>query len=477
MSVETQPAESTRDGARGWKVLAVCSIAVFLVSLDVTIVNIALPEIVEDFESDPRTLSWTLSGYNIAFAACLLTSGRIADRFGRRRVFFTGIWTFTAASALCALAPDTGTLIAARLLQAVGGALIMPASLALVLPEFPIERRSAAIGVWGAVGGLSAATGPILGSLLIDTIGWRGLFVINAPVCLIAYLFGRSLLVESRDPTSTGLPDILGALLATSSVALIVLGIVEGHQWEWTSGRTIGVFVLGVTLLGAFVARCATTPDPVLDLSLFEKRFFSVANASALLFSAGFFGMFYVNVRFLTEVWHYSVAGSGLAFAPGPLVSAIVAAPAGRLADRYGHRVIVVPGTLLFAAGIAWIVLFVPDQPDYWRTYFPAFLVVGVGVGMTIATIGAASNAFLPPTRFAMGGAVNATLRQIGSAFGVAIVVAIVGDQITPAGSDRAFTFVGIAALLSALLMWALYRPPIATVAEGSAPSVPVANH
>lgn len=446
--------------SRGWKVLAVASIAVFLVSLDVTIVNIALPEIVEDFRSDPRALSWTLSGYNIAFAACLLTSGRLADRFGRRRVFFTGIWTFTAASALCALAPNAGTLVAARLVQALGGALIMPASLALVLPEFPVERRSAAIGVWGAVGGLSAATGPILGSLLIDTIGWRGLFVVNAPVCLIAYLFGRRLLVESRDPDAQGLPDIGGALLAMSSVALLVLGIVEGQRWEWSSLRTVGVFTVGVVLLAAFVARCARTADPVLDLSLFGERFFTVANASALLFSAGFFGMFYVNVRFLTEVWHYSVAGSGIAFAPGPFVSALVAAPAGRLADRYGHRVVVVPGALLFALGVGMIVAIVPDRPDYWRTYFPAFVVAGLGVGLTISTIGAASNAFLPATRFAMGGAVNATLRQIGSALGVAIVVAVVGDRITPAGADRAFTFVGIAALLSGLLMWTLYQPP-----------------
>jgi EmrB/QacA subfamily drug resistance transporter len=462
--------------ARGWKVLAVASITVFLVSLDVTIVNIALPEIAKDFRSDPRTLSWVLSGYNIAFAACLLTSGRLADRFGRRRIFFIGIWTFSLASALCGLAPGIGVLIAARLVQALGGALILPASLALVLPEFPIERRSAAIGVWGAVGGLAAAAGPIFGSLLIDGIGWRGLFFVNAPLCVLAVVLGRRLLVESRDPNATGLPDVVGALLVTAAVALIVLGIVEGHSWAWMSGRTVGVFGVGVALLVVFLVRCSRTPDPVLDLHLFEHRFFSVANASALLFSAGFFGMFYVNVRFLVEVWHYSVAGSGLAFAPGPFVSALVAAPAGRLADRYGHRVVVVPGALLFALGVGMIVGMVPDTPDYWRTYFPAFLVVGLGVGLTISTIGAASNAFLPPDRFAMGGAVNATLRQIGSAFGVAIVVAIVGERITPAGADDAFTFVGVAALLSGLLMWTMYRPPILPVAEGApASNEPVA--
>jgi EmrB/QacA subfamily drug resistance transporter len=216
--------------ARGWKVLAVCSIAVFLVSLDVTIVNIAFPEMLEDFETTRAELSWVLSAYNIAFAACLLTSGRLADRFGRRRIFYIGLLTFTTASALCGMAPTEEALIAARVVQAMGGALIMPASLALVLPEFPMERRSAAIGVWGAVGGLAAAIGPVLGGALIDVIGWRGLFFLNAPVCLLAFLFARKLLVESREPNAHGLPDIVGAVLATSGVALIVLGIVEGER-------------------------------------------------------------------------------------------------------------------------------------------------------------------------------------------------------------------------------------------------------
>ena len=459
--------------ARGWKVLGVASISVFLVSLDVTIVNIAFPKILEDFHTDRATLSWALSGYNIAFAACLLTSGRLADRFGRRRIFFIGIWTFTAASALCGVAPGDGFLIGARVFQAMGGALILPASLALVLPEFPVERRSAAIGVWGAVGGLAAALGPVLGSLLIGTVGWRGLFFINAPMCLIAYLFGRTMLVESRDPDATGLPDIPGAVLATVSVALVVLGIVQGEKWRWTSTGTIGVFVGGALLLAIFVIRCARTSDPVLDLHLFEKRFFSVANTSALLFSAGFFAMFFVNVQFLGSVWHYSVTGTGLAFAPGPLVSAIVAAPAGRLADRYGHRVIVVPGALFFAAGCALLIR-LPLEPDYWRAYFPAFLVVGLGVGLTISTIGAASNAFLPPDRFAMGGAVNATLRQIGAALGIAIAVALLGEPTSPVAVgrafDHAFTFVAFAGLAAGLLMWALYRPPIAPVVEGVSP-------
>ena len=462
--------------ARGWKVLAVCSIAVFLVSLDVTIVNIAFPEILDDFGTDRAALSWVLSGYNIAFAASLLTAGRLADRFGRRRIFFIGIWVFTVASALCGVAPSASTLIAARVLQAVGGALIMPASLALVLPEFPIERRSAAIGVWGAVGGLSAAAGPLLGATLIEPIGWRGLFFINAPVCALALVMGARLLVESRDPTATGLPDIFGAVLATSSVALLVLGIVQGEEWGWTASSTLVAFALGGLLLAVFLLRCWRADDPVLDLSLFRMRFFSVANASALLFSVGFFAMIFVNVQFLTGVWGYSVTGAGLAFTPGPLASAVVSAPAGRLADRYGHRVVVVPGALLYALGIMLIVWRVPTTPDYWSTFFPASMVSGVGVGLTIATIGSASNAFLPPTRFAMGGAVNATVRQVGAALGIAVVVALLADLGVPGTDiggtfDRVYTFIALTSLAAAGLMALLYRRPIAAVDPAAPPS------
>jgi EmrB/QacA subfamily drug resistance transporter len=451
--------------ARGWKVLAVCSIAVFLVSIDVTIVNIAFPAILEDFGADRAELSWVLSAYNIAFAACLLTSGRLADRFGRRRVFFTGIWTFVAASALCGLAPTTETLIAARVVQAMGGALIMPSSLALVLPEFPIERRSAAIGVWGAVGGLAAALGPVLGGALIDVIDWRGLFFINAPLCLVAYLFGRKLLVESRDPNATGLPDIVGAVLATSGVAFVVLGIVEGERWGWSSTKTIGVFSLGVALVAAFVVRCARHPDPVLDLALLQKRFFSVANAAGFVFSAGFFAMIFVNVQFLNGVWGYDVTGAGLAIAPGPTMAAIVAAPAGRLADRVGHRLVIVPGAVLFAIGVGAATL-LPAEPDYWSTFFPIYIITGIGVGLTISTLGSASSAFLPPDRFAMGGAFNATVRQIGAALGIASVVAILGEAADLDAFDACFVFVAVAGLASGALMWALYRPPILPTAD-----------
>ena len=449
---------------RGWKVLLVTAVGVYLVSLDVTVVNIAFPAMAADFSDTSRnTLSWTLSGYNIAFAAALLSSGRLADRFGRRRIFYLGITIFTAASMACGLAPNAALLIAARVVQALGGALVIPSSLALVLPEFPPNRRSAAIGISGAVGAVAAATGPSLGSLLVQSVSWRAVFFINVPLCIGAWIFGRGLLRESSDPAATGLPDVLGGVLASGSVGLLALAIVQGDEWGYTDPRILGALVGFAVLLPVFLLRCARQDDPVLDLALFRERYFTVANSAAFLFSLGFFAMLFVNIQFTTGVWGYSIIGAGLAATPGPLCAAMASGPAGRLADRYGHRVVIVPGTALFAAGIVGLVLFVGEEPNYWAILFPANVLAGFGVGFTISTIGSAANAFLPPHRFAMGSAFNATCRQIGAALGIAIAVAVLGRPGTRAfvdSFDVAWTFIALTALASGALVLLAYRRP-----------------
>jgi EmrB/QacA subfamily drug resistance transporter len=463
-----EPFGKKHDGAmaleRGWKVLAVTAVGVYLVSLDVTVVNIAFPAIAEEFSDTSRNaLSWILSGYNIAFAAALLSAGRLADRFGRRRIFYLGITVFTMASMACGLAPTAGLLIAARVLQALGGALVIPSSLALVLPEFPPNRRSAAIGISGAVGGIAAATGPSLGSLLVQSVSWRAVFFINVPLVAGAWLFGRSLLRESRDPNATGLPDLLGGVLASTSVGLLALAIVQGDEWGYDDPRIVGALVGFAVLLPLFLVRCARQDDPVLDLSLLRQRYFATANGAGFLFALGFFAMLFVNIQYTTGVWRYSIIGAGLAATPGPLCAAIAAGPAGRLADRYGHRVVIVPGTVLFAAGILGLVAFVDVEPNYWAVLFPANVLTGFGVGFTISTLGSAANAFLPPDRFAMGSAFNATCRQIGAALGIAIAVAVLGRPDGPGfvrSFDRAWLFIAGTALLSGLLILTLYRRP-----------------
>jgi EmrB/QacA subfamily drug resistance transporter len=448
---------------RSSKVLALTSIGVYLVSLDVTVVNVGFRSFIEDFGADQANLlTWVLSGYNIAFAAGLLTAGRLADTYGRKRIFLLGMAVFAVGSALCGIAPSAGFLVAARVVQALGGALILPASVALLLPEFPVEKRSVAIGINGAVGGIAAASGPAIGGLVVEHLGWHWLFFLNLPLCALAIWIGRRLLVETR-AESAQRPDVNGAALAMGSVALLTLAIIQGEQWGWSSGRTLGTLAVAVALGVVFVARCRVQADPVLDLALFRLRFFTAANVAALLFSMGFFAMFFTNIQWLQGVWEYSVISSGMAMVPGPLMAAVFAAPAGRWAQQHGHAKVVVPGTLLLGGGVAVMNLLIEPEASYWTLYFPVMIVTGIGVGLSISTLGSANSAYLPQHRFAMGSAVNSTARQVGAGLGIAIVTAI--DAAAPdddplAGFHRSWWFISATVVLAGVAMAALFRRP-----------------
>jgi EmrB/QacA subfamily drug resistance transporter len=415
------------------------------------------------------------------YASLLLASGRIADVNGRRRVWFVGLGTFLAGSALAGLAPSPAILIAARVVQAVGGALLTPTSLALLLPEFPIERRSMAIGIWGAVGAVAAALGPSLGSAIVDGAGWRWVFYINVPVGVAAWLAGRRLLVESRDPEARGVPDLVGVVLSAAAVGSLALAIVQSDAWGWGDARVVLAMAVAAALGPLFVWRCVRHRSPVLDLTLFRIRSFAVANVTALLFGISFFGMLLANILFLTGVWGYSIFGAGLAVTPGPLVAAMFAPPAGRIADRVGHRSLIVPGILLFAAGMVWYAAAAGTEPAYWSRWFPATLVVGAGVGLTISTLSSAAVVGLPPARFAIGTATNSTARLLGSVLGVAILVAITGERSPadlPAAFDRAWGLFAVIALAAAAVALLLPRRPAwaeATSEAATSPARPTA--
>src|SRR5262245_49463768 len=260
--------------ARRWQVLLVTSVGVFMTFLDVTIVNIAFPDIEESFpDSSLAQLSWILNAYAIVFAAALVPAGRLADRVGRRRFFFGGPLVFLGASVVCGTAGSVEVLIGARVVQALGGAMLVPASLALVLPEFPLERRATATALWGATGAVAAAAGPSVGGLLVDWQGWRAVFYVNLLIGLPSLVPARRLLRESREPHTT-LPDALGAVLLASGVGALALAIVQGPDWGWSSTRVLGSFVASTVLLGLFVWRSSRHPAPVIELSLFRVRSF-----------------------------------------------------------------------------------------------------------------------------------------------------------------------------------------------------------
>jgi EmrB/QacA subfamily drug resistance transporter len=412
---------------RRWAGLAVLAAAAFVVSLDTMVLYVAFGDIRRDFpDVTAASLSWILSGYTIVIAAGMIGAGRWADRLGRRRVFLAGMALFTVASAICAAAPGVGLLLAGRVLQGVGAAALTPASLALILQAFPKSRVPQAIALWGAAGALAAALGPTIGGLFVEAWGWRSVFVVNVPIGIATAILGPRLLDESREAKGSRLPDPVGTAAVTIAVVLLALGIVQSDEWGWRDLRTVGALAGGLALVGAFVARCATVPNPVLALELFSERGFRWANLAQLLYGTGFTIMFFGNVQFLGDVWGYSPVRTGLAMAPGPLVVFLLAPRFGKLAGRIGHRAILIPGGLVYATAAVMLLSRAGAAPDYLGVWLPAVIWSGVGVAMIVPLLTSAAVASLPADRFATGSAVNAALRNIGQTLGVAIFVAFV---------------------------------------------------
>src|SRR3954462_4757838 len=408
-------------------VLAVVSAAVFMASLDLFVVNVAFPDIQEQFGGTSlANLSWVLNGYTIVFASLLVPLGRAADRLGRKRFFLGGLLLFVLSSAAAAAAPSVDTLVAARVVQAVGAAALMPTSLALLLAEIPLPKRATAIGIWAATGGIAAAARPPLGGLLVEA-SWRWVFLINLPVGLAAAFAATRVLRESKDPEHARNPDAVGAGLLTTAVALLALGFVKAPAWGWGNGRTIAVLAASLLALVAFTARSSRHPAPVVELPMLRVRSFSMAAMAAFLFSAGFGAMLLGGVLFLTQVWGYSVLEAGLAFAPGPFTAAMFALPAGRLSTRFGVQRLTTIGCAVFALGASYWALEMGSDPAFVSELLPGMILTGIGVGLTLPSVSAVAVSALPPARFATGSAALQMARQLGIALGVAILIAIFG--------------------------------------------------
>jgi EmrB/QacA subfamily drug resistance transporter len=445
-----------------WVVLGVSTLGAFMAFLDVTVVNIAFPSIIGAF---PRTtlaeLSWVLNAYNVALAALFVPAGRLADLLGRRRLFQIGLALFTLSSAACAVAPSIGLLIAARSVQGIGAAILVPASLGLLLPAFAIEERATAVGLWSASAAVASGIGPTLGALLIHADDWRLVFLVNVPIGILAIVLAQRLLSETRDEQHPGLPDLLGAVLVAAGIGLIALGIVQGERWGWGSAAVVGSLAGGVLLTALFVRRCARHERPVVELSLLRERRFAAANVGTFLFSCAFYALLLCNVLYLTQVWRYSLIQAGLAVTPPSLAAALVAGPAGRIADRFGYRVVTIPGVIVYALG-AFLFTRAGLQPTYVAVWLPASIVLGVGTGLAFPALAAAAASSLPPARFATGTAINSSVRLLGAVVGIAVLVAILGTP-APAQALKIFrhgwAFVVLAALASLPACLALRRP------------------
>lgn len=459
-----------------WSVLGIASLAAFMVFLDTQVLFIAFDDIHASFPTVSfATMSWTLSAYTIALAAALVPSGRLADRFGRRRTFLVGLVAFTLASALCAVADSPALLVGFRVVQALGAAALVPASLAVVLSVFPAEKVPVAVAVWGAIAALAAAVGPTAGALLVDTWGWRAVFLVNLPVGAAALWLGRRYVPESREETRLRFPDPLGILLLAGALTLLALGIVQGNQWHWTSARTVGSVAAGMLVLGWFVVRTLGHPHPALDLTLFGARSFRWANIATAAFTIGFTAMFFASIQFLVQVWHDGIVEAGLAMMPGPVVVMVLAPVFGRLAARVGQRTLLVPGGFVYAASGAWFLWRMDTEPAYATHMLPGALLAGLGVAMVIPHLTSAAVQGLPADAFGAGSAVNQAIRQFGATFGVALTIALLGT-LTPLNAldhfQRVWWMLLVCGALTSLSALALPRVSRARVVSLDAAAV-----
>jgi EmrB/QacA subfamily drug resistance transporter len=470
-----------RDASPTLVLVIVCA-GVVLASIDLFIVNVAMPSIARDLhQRDLSTLSWVLNAYAIVYAALLVLMGRLSEGRARQNAFLLGASLFTLASAACGAASSLGMLIAFRILQAVGAALLTPTSLSLILATTEPEKRHGAVRAWTAIGGAAAALGPVVGGLLVAA-SWRWVFFVNVPIGLVAVTVGWLRLPDvPGHPVKR--PDAFGAGLITVGIATLSLALVQGNSWGWGSTRVIGAILVAALMLAAFVARLRRHHNPLFDPSLFKVRSFSGASIVALTFSTAFGAMLLSIILWMQDVWGWSALHTGLAFAPGPLMVPLFGfLLTGKLITRFGPGLVIGAGATVYAAGIAWWAFRAGLHPNYLVQVLPGTLLTGAGVGLTLPTFMATGAASLPPQSFATGSAVVNMLRQVGLAIGVSVFIAVVGTPATPHASLIAFergwsviAAIGFSAAVVGVI--ALRRPrPDATTTRISAVTATVAD-
>lgn len=414
--------------ASPWPVFWVASMAVFLVSMDGTMLFAAFSALRTGFpQATAADLSWVLNAYTVVYAAMLIPSGGLADKHGRKKVFLGGVALFLVASVACGLAANVGWLVAARVLQAIGAALLTPASLSIVLAAFPVSKRAVAVSLWGAVGGLAAAVGPTLGAFVIASAGWEWVFYLNLPLGMLAIWRGATMLTESKQQTSTRSLDLIGMALLIVGTSALALSIVQSGAPAWSRPDILGVAGLGLTSIIGFVAWARVATKPLVDLSLFRNPTYRYVNLATLSFGVAFSMMFFAFFFYMKSIWHYSLPLAGLAMAPGPLLVIPTAALSGRIASRHGHRPLLVVGCLVYAASALWFLLVPGTEPAYLTQWLPGMLLSGIGVGMVLPSLSGAAVSHLPADHYAVGSAVNQAIRQIGSVMGVALTVLLLG--------------------------------------------------
>jgi EmrB/QacA subfamily drug resistance transporter len=448
---------------RKWWTLGAVAFGLFMIMLDNTIVNVALPAIEHDLDMSISNLEWVVTGYALAFAALMITGGKLADYYGRRRIFVVGLVVFTLSSLACGLAPSAAWLIGARAVQGAGSALMNPATLSIITATFEPRERGRAIGIWAGVSALALSIGPLMGGLIVDHLSWHWIFYVNVPVGIAAVVVSQLVIRESRDTSHEQSIDFPGLLTSGLGLLALCYALIEGNRHGWGSGEIIGLFVASGALLVAFVLVEHRQKLPMLDLSLFRIPSFVGANLVALLVSLGMFGVFFFVSLYLQNVMGFTPTQAGAAFLPMTILIVLIAPFAGHQSDRIGSRWLMGAGmTLLGIGGLLYQRIGV--ETSYW-VLLPPMLVGGVGMALTMSPMTSAAMASVPIDKAGVGSGVLNSFRQVGGSLGIAVMGAIVAGYIDPSASRIAATQQYVDGLKAALIASALIAFAAAVVA------------
>jgi EmrB/QacA subfamily drug resistance transporter len=416
------------DENRKWWTLAAVSFGLFMIMLDNTVVNVALPSIERDLHITISQLEWIVTSYALVFAALLITGGKLADLLGRRKVFVVGLAVFTLSSLACGMAPNAGFLIGARAVQGVGAALMNPATLSIITATFPPRQRGQAIGIWAGVSALALAIGPLAGGLIVDNIGWNWIFFINVPVGVLGIVVAQFFITESRDTSHEQSVDFPGLVTSAGALFALSYALIEGNQRGWSSAEILGLFAAAAVLLVAFLVLESRQRLPMLDLSLFKNSSFVGANVVALLVSLGMFGVFFFISLYVQNILGYSPTRSGAIFLPMTILIILIAPVAGRLSDRIGGRWLMGGGMTLLGVSLLFYQR-LGLHSNFW-TLLPSLVLGGIGMALTMSPMTSVAMGSVPVDKAGVGSGVLNSFRQMGGSLGIALMGAILASYL-----------------------------------------------
>jgi EmrB/QacA subfamily drug resistance transporter len=428
---------------RKWWTLGALCFSLFMIMLDNTIVTVALPSMQVDLQADLSELEWVVNAYSITFAVLLLSAGKLADMFGRRRIFVAGLVVFTASSLACGLAETAGVLIGARAVQGAGAALMLPATLSILAATFPVQERGMAIGIWAGVSGVALAIGPLAGGLLVEGIDWRWIFYVNIPFGVLGVIATVAVVAESRDTSPDQSLDLPGLLAAAISIFAFSFALIEANSYGWTSATIISLFAVAAVALAVFVALELRQRRPMLELSLFREPTFTGANVVSGLIFCAMFGFIFFMSLYMQNILGYSPIEAGAAFLTSTLAIMLTAPVAGMLTDRYGARWPMAAGMVMFGVGLLFLTR-LDERSSFWDI-LPWFVLGGLGFGLVVAPSTAAILSSVSIDKGGVASGVMQSFRQLGGALGIAICGAIMAaslDELTPRGPAFVDAFV-----------------------------------